>query len=199
MKKIHSPGRNSRVGALFLIPMFLIGSALIRTGIGVGPAISAEADGNTADPPGVEVSEEQGRPDRDSARSLLTLLQERERRLEFRERQIQDREKALEIADSAIKSKLAALVDAEAKLRATVALADGASENDLTKLTAVYERMKPRESAALFEEMAPEFAAGFLARMRPEAAAGILAGLNPDSAYAISVILAGRNANTPKD
>lgn len=199
MKKAHLCGRNPRVGALFLITMFLIGSALIRTGIGVGPAISAEPDGNAGNRASAESTDEPGFTDREGARSLLALLQAREQRLENRERQIEDREKALSIADSAIESKLAALIDAETKLRATVALADGASENDLAKLTAVYERMKPRESAALFEEMAPEFAAGFLARMRPEAAAGILAGLNPDSAYALSVILAGRNANTPKD
>lgn len=199
MKKAHLHGRNSRIGALFLISMFMIGSALIRTGIGVGPAISAESDENAIHPPGAESPDERGLPNSEGARALLTLLQDRERRLETRERQIEDRAKALEIADAAIERKLAALVDAEAKLRETVALADGASENDLATLTAVYERMKPRESAALFEEMAPEFAAGFLARMRPEAAAGILAGLNPDSAYAISVILAGRNANTPKE
>ncbi len=198
MKTARPRDRNTRFGALFLISTFMIGSAVIRAGLGVGPAISAEAEMNATDP--VESASRDRKPlsGPDDMRSLLTLLQEREQRLIHRERQIEDRAKALEIADATIESKLAALVDAEAKLRATVAMADGASENDLAKLTAVYERMKPKESAALFEEMAPEFAAGFLARMRPEAAAAIMAGLGPDVAYAISVILAGRNANTPK-
>ncbi|WP_332872476.1 MotE family protein [Pontibaca salina] len=168
-------------------------------GMSAGPAVSAEPDENLADPSSAEVTAEQGALDHNGARSLLTLLQERERNLDIRERQIEDREKALQIADSAIKSKLAALVNAEENLRATVALVDGASENDLTKLTTVYEKMKPRDAAALFEEMVPEFAAGFLVRMRPESAAGILSGLSPDSAYAVSVILAGRNANAPSD
>ena len=107
--------------------------------------------------------------------------------------------KALEIAESAIETKLAALVDAEEKLRETLALADGASEGDLTRLTSVYEKMKPKDAAALFEEMDPAFAAGFLGRMRPETAAGVLARLSPTAAYTISVMLAGRNATVPRD
>ena len=74
-----------------------------------------------------------------------------------------------------------------------------AVENDLAALTSVYENMKPKEAAPLFEAMDPVFAAGFLARMRPEVAAGIMAKLSPDAAYSISVILAGRNANVPRE
>ena len=81
----------------------------------------------------------------------------------------------------------------------TLALADGATEADVARLTTVYEQMKPKESAALFEEMDPTFAAGFLARMRPEAAAGIMAGLSPEAAYTISVVLAGRNGAVPTE
>lgn len=47
--------------------------------------------------------------------------------------------------------------------------------------------------------MDPGFAAGFLGRMRPEAAAGIMTGLSPETAYTISVVLAGRNADVPRD
>jgi flagellar motility protein MotE (MotC chaperone) len=84
-------------------------------------------------------------------------------------------------------------------LRAVLAIADGAAEGDLARLTAVYESMKPKDAAPLFEKMAPEFAAGFLGRMRPEAAGAILSGLPPDMAYSISAILAGRNATAPTD
>ena len=106
---------------------------------------------------------------------------------------------ALSVADQTIARKLAALTEAEEKLRATLALADTAAEDDLIRLTAVYQNMKPAEAAALFEEMDPQFAAGFLGRMDPAAAAGVLAGLSPQAAYSVSVILAGRNANVPKD
>ena len=82
----------------------------------------------------------------------------------------------------------------EDELKATLALADGAAEADIERLTAVYQAMKPKDAAALFETMAPEFAAGFLGRMPPEAAAAILSGMSPEAAYGVSVIVAGRNA-----
>ncbi|MEF3048938.1 hypothetical protein V3C85_17155 [Tabrizicola sp. L79] len=103
------------------------------------------------------------------------------------------------LAEQSLETRLAELAAAEASLKATLALADGAAENDLTRLTAVYEAMKPAEAAALFETMAPEFASGFLGRMRPESAAAILSGMQPESAYSLSVLIAGRNALAPKD
>jgi flagellar motility protein MotE (MotC chaperone) len=35
--------------------------------------------------------------------------------------------------------------------------------------------------------------------MRPDAAAAVLAGMSPEKAYAVSAILAGRNAMVPKE
>jgi flagellar motility protein MotE (MotC chaperone) len=78
-----------------------------------------------------------------------------------------------------------------------MAQSEVAAEDDLSRLTSVYENMKPKEATEVFARMAPEFAAGFLGRMRPDAAALILSGLDPDKAYSISVLLAGRNANAP--
>ena len=60
-------------------------------------------------------------------------------------------------------------------------------------------RIDRPEAAALFEEMDPRFAAGFLGRMPAPAAAAIMAGLSPKTAYSFSVLLAGRNANAPRD
>ena len=80
-----------------------------------------------------------------------------------------------------------------------LAVAEKAAEGDLSRLTSVYEAMKPKDAAALFEAMEPEFAAGFLGRMRPDAAAGIMTGLSPETAYMISVVLAGRNARAPTE
>ncbi|MEP5731459.1 MAG: hypothetical protein ABJL67_19045 [Sulfitobacter sp.] len=129
---------------------------------------------------------------------LLTALKEREKRVIEREKQLEMRGKALAVADIEITKRLETLEIAEANLRATLSLADGAAEDDLARLTTVYESMKPKDAAALFETMEPDFAAGFLGRMRPDAAASVMAGLSPDVAYSISVILAGRNANVPK-
>ncbi|MEP1767142.1 MAG: hypothetical protein ABJJ53_10965 [Sulfitobacter sp.] len=129
---------------------------------------------------------------------LITALAERETQVSEREKRLEMRSRALSIADEEIEKRLKDLAETESTLRATLALADAASEKDILNLTSVYENMKPKDAATLFEEMEPNFAAGFLGRMRPDSAAQIMAGLSPQAAYSISVILAGRNANVPK-
>lgn len=130
---------------------------------------------------------------------MLEELNERTVRVREREAVLEDKASALAAAEIVIERQLAALEQAEANLRETIALAATASEEDLARLTAVYENMKPADASTLFSEMAPEFAAGFLARMRPDSAGAILAGLDPNLAHAISVVLAGRNANVPTE
>jgi flagellar motility protein MotE (MotC chaperone) len=93
---------------------------------------------------------------------------------------------------------MTALAAAEAKLSETLSRADGAAETDLAQLTQVYESMKPKDAAKLFAAMDPEFAAGFLGRMQPASSAAIMSGMPADAAYAVSVLLAGRNAMVPK-
>lgn len=130
--------------------------------------------------------------------NLVKALHEREVQVAEREKQLEMRLRALSVADAEIEKRLIALTEMETTLRATLALADEASEKDLLRLTAVYESMKPKDAAVLFEQMDSSFSAGFLARMRPDVAAEIMSGLSPQAAYSISVILAGRNANAPK-
>ncbi|WP_229801217.1 MotE family protein [Tateyamaria omphalii] len=132
-------------------------------------------------------------------KSLLDSLREREAKVLEREGALDERAKALDVAQVEIERRLVALEDVEQRLRGTLSIAQTAAEDDLSKLTTVYENMKPKEAAALFGAMEPAFAAGFLGRMRPEIAAKIMAGLEPDSAYSISAILAGRNARAPKN
>ena len=180
-------GRAARGGLAFIALLFL-GSAMIRFGIGAEAAFARAPSETTA-----ECATDGG------TLALLADLQARERGLIEREGRLVDREQAQNLAQKAIEERLAELIEAEDNLARTVAIADGAAEEDVTRLITLYENMKPKEAAPLFAEMAPEFAAGFLARMRPDAAAAVLAGLEPKTAYTISVVLAGRNANAPKN
>ncbi|MDX5382367.1 MAG: hypothetical protein LPJ92_05065 [Rhodobacterales bacterium] len=190
-RKNRLPARVGR-GSLATIGILLVGSALIRAGIG---ATEAMATGN--DPTQTEAVVACEPPAEMAA--LIAEFQNREQRLNMREEQINARMQALVLADREIEQKLTSLAESEESLRATLSLAATAAEDDISRLVTVYEAMKPKEAAILFEEMSPEFAAGFLGRMRPEAAAGILAGLTPQSAYSLSVILAGRNASAPRE
>ncbi|NOX41166.1 MAG: hypothetical protein GXP05_11845 [Alphaproteobacteria bacterium] len=128
---------------------------------------------------------------------MLTAIRYRQAQLDIRDSRSVDRLQALKVAELKIKQNTKALVAAEKRLAATLAIADSAAEKDLLRLTTVYENMKPKNAIGLFGEMAPEFAAGFLGRMRPQSAALIMSSLSPEKAYQISLILAGRNARAP--
>ncbi|MBB5720425.1 flagellar motility protein MotE (MotC chaperone) [Loktanella ponticola] len=131
----------------------------------------------------------------DAIETILAALKSREARLLEREQQLDDLDDTLRDAEARVTEKIAELTEIEAKLAATLALADSAAENDLARLATVYENMKPRDTAALFSEMDPGFAAGFLSLMQPDAAASVMTELEPQVAHTISVMLAGRNAN----
>ena len=190
--------RGKQRGSLLFIASLLVASAVLRFGDNAGQAFAKGPEAQAlAEKSAQSMSDgAQGSADFEA---MLTAFQEREARIEKKEASIRDRMHALKIADEQVSEKLEELAAAEKKLRDTIALAETAAKDDLDKLTRVYETMKPKQAAVLFEEMDPNFAAGFLGRMRPEAAAAIMAGLSPEAAHLYSVVLAGRNANVPKD
>ncbi|MDJ0825796.1 MAG: hypothetical protein QNJ16_09865 [Rhodobacter sp.] len=191
-------GRQAGRGALWVIAGLLLLSGVLRFTSSTGPALAREVESlQSAKPDTAPVAVICEAPE-DIAKVLDALGAQR-KRLDERESALLDRVAALNLAESEIARNLAALEAAQSELEATLAIADQAAEGDLTRLTSVYENMKPKEAAALFEEMAPDFAAGFLGRMRPDAAAAVMAGLSPQTAYSISVFLAGRNADVPTE
>ncbi|WP_372605312.1 MotE family protein [Actibacterium sp.] len=182
-------------GALFVLAALLAASGLIRLGQGPAQAVAREFSHLEMPEPAAQPS---CAPTDDSALgAILSKLQDRERAVAETEQRQKHDAQTLAVAREEIQDQLHALAEAEESLRSTLALAETAAEDDLSRLTTVYENMKPKDAAALFEQMAPEFAAGFFGRMRPDTAAQIMAALSPASAYSISVILAGRNAGVP--
>lgn len=185
-------------GVLIVVAGFLVGSATLRMGNDAGQALALVQSEVDVAPLSMAGDAGDCRQTPDLQR-MLSALQDRETRLSEREKAIARRQQALDLADAELERKLARLVESEQRLRDTISLASTAAEGDIARLTKVYENMKPKQAAALFEEMTPEFAAGFLARMRPEAAAGIMANLSPGAAHGFSVVLAGRNADSPTE
>ena len=186
-------------GSIFFIIILLFGSASVRLLSNTQQAFAAEdLNSEAQDIVNVDgITEPEVKTE--GVEKLLEIVMNREKEVEEREKAIQRREREIQVAKEEVKEQLSALENAEKQLRATIALANSAAEDDLVRLTSVYESMKPKVAAALFEEMDPEFAAGFLARMKPDAAASIMTGLTSQKAYSISVVLAGRNAETPTE
>lgn len=177
---------------LAVLALVLAAAGALRLGHGIGTAMALEAADDSS-------SRQEPLQCPEPPAALVQALRERDATVTVREAALQDRLAALALADAALTERLTELEVAEKSLRDTLAIADGAAEKDLQRLTAMYEAMKPDEAAALFETMAQEFAAGFLGRMRPDAAAAILAGLKPETAYSVSVLIAGRNALAPRE
>ncbi len=199
MTKARKPKR-ATFGPVKIIAALLLCSALLRVGL-AAPAVWA-AVGETLPKPDQAMPADAAQHQApqscttppDLAR-VLQALQERERAADTREAEIEARLATLDAREREVEAKTREMQRAEQALADTMALSDRAAEDDLARLTLVYEQMKPKNAAALFETMTPDFASGFLGRMKPGNAAGILAAMDPQTAYAMSVILAGRNAN----
>lgn len=183
-------------GVLITIAAFFLISVLFRLGSAAGPAFAKDAN-QEAQVISARIEPEAMPPE--AIDRLISDIRAREAAVEERELKFADRMQALDIANGEIDKRLAELVAAEESLKATLAVAETALDTDIAGLTTVYESMKPKDAAAVFAEMAPEFAAGFLAQMRPDAAASILSDLDPQTAYAVSVLIASRNANVPRE
>lgn len=183
-----------RPGALLVIALCFAGSALARAADPEGPILAGAAAPAPRDllaPPGCLPGAE--------AEPLLSAVRERERQLDARADDLASRARVLEAAEARYREQSATLQALQEQLAATLAIADKAAEQDVERLVGVYESMNPKQAAQIFETMDVTFAAGFLARMQRDAAARILAGLSPPRAYAVSVVIAGRNAAAPTE
>lgn len=187
MSRLRRAGR----GAPLMLALALALGGALHLGQAIGAAVAMVPARGTSSQDPVACPQ----PPAAVARALLA----REEQVKLEEDALRDRQAAIALSNAALDKRLQELATSEASLRATIAQVDGAAEDDISRLTRVYEAMKPSDAAALFETMAPDFAAGFLARMQPDAAAAIMSGLSPQAAYAISVVVAGRNALAPTD
>ena len=126
--------------------------------------------------------------------ALVGMIRTRTEEIDRRLAEIEAREKLLLAVEARASEKLAELEAAQRALAETADRLDSASSADIKALADMYANMKPAQAGAIFNAMEPSFAAGFLTQIRPENAALILAAMEPQKAYAVSVIIAGRNA-----
>lgn len=126
---------------------------------------------------------------------LIRDLDRRDEAMKARELAVALREQDITLARQEIEAALRRMAAAEARLADRMQMSSTAADTDIDRLVRVYEGMKPKEAAVLFEAMEPAFASGFLARMSADAASALFSNLSPEKAYALSVLMAGRNAN----
>ena len=103
------------------------------------------------------------------------------------------------VAEGTLTSKLRqlkALRDAGANGRTAMRQAVG---EDIDRVIAVYDQMKPAEAAAVLTNLPPDFAAEILMRVEPEAGARIIAAVDPGQAAILTTHMSARSVAPAKD
>lgn len=191
------PTPRLRGGALMVLAVCFVASALIRAGDVVAALPERRQDGpvQQAAPAAAEPSAAAAPPgpEREGADALVSALKRQRETLDAREAALDERENTLKALEKRLERRLEDVRQARERLSKTAALVTDAAAKDVERLAQMYQQMKPKQAGQIFNEMAPSFAAGFIAAMRPDAAALVLANMDADKAYAISLLLAGRN------
>ena len=185
-----------RIGALLVVAIGFIASALLRAGEVVA-ALPEGVDDGFGNPIAQRVEpappNSAAEPTVVGPPELIAEIKALRERLDAREDALSKRELKLRILENRVKERLGEMREARERLAATAALVDDAAGKDVRRLADMYQQMKPKKAGEIFNEMAASFAAGFIAEMRPDAAALILANMEPEKAYAVSLLIAGRN------
>ncbi|MDB2438740.1 hypothetical protein N9W89_08505 [Hellea sp.] len=116
------------------------------------------------------------------------------KRLDLRKKEMSERESALKAIEAKLATQMSAIEKANAALHNNIESLKGLADDDLKHLVGMYQTMKPKQAAEIFNSMDPSFAAGFLREMNSDKAGLIMANMNTRKSYAVSVIIAGRNA-----
>ncbi len=123
---------------------------------------------------------------------LASAVKDRMHALDKRETHISDREAELKTYEAQVDKRLAELEEANNKLQASIKIVQDARDEDIQKLAAIYEGMKPAQAGSIINEMDAKFAAGLISSMNSEQAAQVVANMDSQKAYLVSVILANR-------
>ena len=185
-----------RVGALRVLALCFLASAVIRVGDVVAALPAAKAASEMVNEPpsrDVKKAEPAARSEVRGAAEVLAELKHQRELLDAREAKLDEREQQLKVLGVRLKSRLETLKAERNRLEETATLVNDAAGKDVRRLAQMYSQMKPKQAALIFDKMAPSFAAGFLSEMRPESAALVLQNMQPGRAYAVSLMLAGRN------
>ncbi|RDW12370.1 MotE family protein [Paracoccus thiocyanatus] len=118
--------------------------------------------------------------------ALAETLRERALRID-RYMQDMDRRKAeIAFAEKQLTERLVELRKLKQQIAQGRQGQDHAQTEDIARLIAVYDQMKPEQSAMVLSNLPPDFAAQILARVQPETGARIMAAVEPGHAAVLT-------------
>lgn len=135
----------------------------------------------------------QGCTDVPEAVTLATELRDRALRIERYMVALDQRKAELASAEATLRERLAELRAQKDDSRARTDTSSGAVRNDIDRLIAVYDQMKPAEAAAVLANLPADFAAEILMRVQPETGAKIIAAVEPRQAALLTAQMGARS------
>ncbi len=123
---------------------------------------------------------------------LLQSLAKRRDELEKRASSLDLREKLLQAAQDKLDQKLAEMRQVETNIsdaQKKQLAEEGKPGEQLTKMVAMYEQMKPKEAASIFEKLSPDTALALIKAMNPRKVSPILAAMSPDLAGKLTAMM----------
>lgn len=133
-----------------------------------------------------------------SEQELLQSLAKRRDELDKRAADLDTREKLMQATEEKVNKKLDEMRKIEADLNAQQKKEEqeeGQPGEQMQKLVAIYEQMKPKDAAMIFEKMATETALPLLKAMNPRKVSPLMAAMNPDLASKLTAMMSGPRPN----
>lgn len=138
----------------------------------------------------------QGCGDVPEAVALASELRDRALRIERYMQVIDDKKAELAVAEATLRTRLGELKAQKSGIRSRSDQSTEAVRQDIDRLVAVYDQMKPAEAAAVLTNLPPDFAAEILMRVQPEAGARIIASVEPRQAALLTAQMGARSVRS---
>lgn len=132
----------------------------------------------------------------ESSRSELAILErlsERREELEERAKSIEMREALLNAAEKRLEKRVEELKALENSIKQATRKRKQEQEEDLGKLVAMYQAMKPKQAAQIFEVLETDVLLDIVKIMNPRKVAAIMGQMRADAAGALSLAIAKGN------
>lgn len=128
--------------------------------------------------------------------ALAEELRDRALRVESYMSALETRKAELAAAEATLRDRLVELKAAKDGVRSQRNTNSGAVREDIDRLVAVYDQMKPVEAAAVLSNLPADFAAEILMRVQPQTGAKIIAAVEPRQAALLTAQMGARSVRS---
>ncbi|MDO5704158.1 MAG: hypothetical protein Q4G49_03675 [Paracoccus sp. (in: a-proteobacteria)] len=129
--------------------------------------------------------------------AMASELRDRALRIETYTQALEAKKAELAVAEQTLRARLSELRAVQNSTQNRRTQASSAVQEDINRLVAVYDVMKPTDAAQVLTSLPPDFAAEILMRLTPENGARIIAAVEPRQAAILTTHMGARSARKP--